>query len=162
MTSSQGKVATTRIIETGTKINNIGIHGGDTEEDDNAVAICMSTPNSKPLVTPTNEKLAGVPPVTSGTGSAASPVLHSYPVGKGISLPFGQLLPKCDACSCNALIAWSSCSNPKKNGVVCLDHGLRNLRDGWNTRDLVLLPMDKCRYSFISPEHEAAIRAFFA
>ena len=160
MKSSQGKVAATRIVETGTEINNIGIQGGDLEEDDDGVAICTSTRNSKPLATPANEKLAGVPPVTSGPGSAASPVPLSYPVGRGISLPFGRLLPKCDACSCNALIAWYSLSNPKKNGVVCLDHGLHKCYD---TRHLTLqLMVGNCRYSFISPEHEAAIRAFFS
>ena len=106
--------------------------------------------------TPANEKLAGTPLVTSGPGSAASPVIPSYPVGRGISLPFGQLLPKCDACSCNALITWYRPCNPKKNGVVCLDHGLT---EGTATRDLVLLKW-KNRFRFISPEHEAAIRAF--
>ena len=160
MKNSQGKVAATRIVETGTEINNIGIPGGDPEEDHNGAAICTSTPNPEPLATPANEKLAGVPPVTSGPGSVGSPVLHSYPVGGGVSLPFGRMLPKCDACSCKALIAWSSLSNPKKNGFVCLDHGLRN-DNGWATRHLGLLS-GKCRYSFISAEHEAAIRAFFA
>jgi len=130
MKSGQGEVAATGIVETGTEelmINNKGIQRGDPEEDDN-----------------------GAP------GSAASPVLPSYPVGRGISLPFGQLLPKCDACSCSALITWSRRCNPKKNGVVCLDHGLH---EGWATRDLALLD-NKSRYHFISPEHEAAIRAF--
>ena len=55
-----------------------------------------------------------------------------------------------------ALIAWSSRSDPKETGVVCLDHGLSNLRD------LVLTWDAKRRYRFISPEHEAALRAYLA
>jgi len=149
-------VAATCIVETGTEelmINNKGLQRGDPEEDDSGT----STPNSKPPATPANERLAGAPPVTSGpAGSAASPVLPSYPVGRGISLPFGQLLPKCDACSCNALITWYRRGNSMASGVVCLDHGLDEHRPA---RDLVFLTY-KNRYSFISSEHEAAIRAY--
>ena len=148
-------VATTGIVETGTEesmINNKGVQRGDPEEDDNGT----STPNSEPPATPANERLAGAPPVTSGPGSAVSPVLPSYPVGRGISLPFGQLLPKCDTCSCNALITWRRDGNPKKHGVVCLDHGLEAYLPA---RDLALRSW-KNEYIFISPEHEAAIRAF--
>jgi len=157
--------AAIRITETGKKasmINNIGIQLGDPEEDDNGIAIGTSTPNSKPPATPTNEKLAGVPPVMSRPGSPAPPVLPSYPVGRGISLPFGELLPKCNwcSCSCNALIAWSSHSYPKKSGVLCLDHGLQ---ESSATRDVVLKwDFFNNRYNFISPDHEAAIRAFLA
>jgi len=133
-------------------INNKGVQRGDPEEDDNGT----STPNSEPPATPANERLAGAPPVTSGPGSAVSPVLPSYPVGRGISLPFGQLLPKCDTCSCNALITWRRDGNPKKHGVVCLDHGLEAYLPA---RDLALRSW-KNEYIFISPEHEAAIRAF--
>jgi len=143
MKNSRRAVATMRIVKKGKevlRIKNIGTPRGDPEEDDNGVAI-------------------GVPPVTSRPRSPASPVLPSYPVGRGISLPFGQLLPKCEGpgCSCNALIAWSIRSNPKDNGVLCLDHGLeRNSA----TRDLVLWRNPPYQYGFISPEHEAAIRAF--
>jgi hypothetical protein len=158
---SRGEIAATGIVETGKEalmINNIGVQKGGREEDDNGVAICTSTPNSKPPVTPANEELAGVPPGTSEPESAASPaVLPSYSVGKGVFLPFGQLLPQCSHCSCNALIAWSKRSNPKKNGVMCLDHGLAS---GRNIRDLVLKWTVEYRYRFISPEHEAALRAF--
>jgi len=146
MKKSRGKAAARRIMETGKdplRINNRGIPRGDPEEDDNSVAI-------------------GVPLVTSRSESPVSPVLPSYPVGRGISLPFGQLLPKCNwcNCSCNALIAWSSYSYPEKGGVLCLDHGLR---EGSATRDLVSKwDFFTNRYAFISPEHEAAIRAFLA
>jgi len=159
--NSRGEVSETRIVETGKEasmINNIGIQRDDPEEDNNGVAIGTSMPNSKPPATPANEKLAGVPPVTSGPGSAASLVLPSYPVGRGISLPFGQSLPKCgrSSCSCNALISWRSCNYPQKTGVLCLDHGLQR---NSATQDLVLRTQNY-RYRFISPDHEAAIRAF--
>ena len=163
MKNSRGAVAATPIVKTGTealRINNIGIQGGDPEEDDNGVAIGTSTPNSKPPATAPNEKLAGSPPVTSRPGSPASPVLPSYPVGRSVSLPFSRLLPKCDwsGCSCNALIAWSSRSDPsKENGFRCLDHGLDIHSD---TRDLDLNWSLGYRFRFISTEHEAAIRAF--
>jgi len=133
------EVASSRSVETGKdsealRINNIGIQRGDPEEVDNGAAICTSTPNSKPAAIPTDEKLAGVPPGTSRPGSPAPPVLPSYPVGRGISLPFGQLLPTCDWCSCNALIAWSR-TTAEGSGVLCLDHGLEK---NSATRDLVL------------------------
>jgi len=164
MKNSQGAVAATRIAKTGTgteasrlRIDNTRIRRGDPEEVDyDGVAIGTSTPNSKPPATLANEKLAGVPPVT---GPAASLVLPSYPVGRGISLPFGLLLPKCDWCSCNSLIAWSCRSDPSENGVMCLDHGLQ---DNSATRDLVMKNISFYQYSFISQEHEAAIRAFLA
>ena len=143
-------------------INNIGIESGDPEKDNNGGAICTSTSNPKPPAAPAYEKLAGVPPETSGPGSAGAsptPVLPSYSVGKGVSLPFGQLLPQCRYrnCTCNALIAWSNRSDPKKNGVLCLDHGLVHNTD---IRRLALKRTIECRYCFISPEHEAALRAF--
>jgi hypothetical protein len=156
------EVAATHIVETGKEalmINNIGIQKGDPEENDNSVGICTSTPNSKPPASPANEELTGLPPVTSAPGSAAPPVLPCYSVGWGVSLPFGQVLPQCCNCSRNALIARSNRSKPEVNGVVCLEHGLdkhsgiQNLKLLWTTTH---------RYRFISPEHEAAIRAFFA
>ena len=163
MKNSQGEVAETRIVKTGKEAsttNNTGIQQGDPEEDNNSVAIGTFMPDSKPPATPANDKLAGVPPVTSGPGSAASLVLPSYPVGRGISLSFGQLLPKCHSCSCNGLIAWSHLSDPGINGVWCLDHGLQA---NSATRDLVIQDSDSnFRYGFISPEHEAAIRASLA
>lgn len=164
MKNSRGKVAATRIVETSTEaliLNNIGIQQGP-EEDNNSVSTCTTTPNSKPPAIPANEKLAGEPPVTSRLGSVASPVLPSYPVGRGISLPFGQLLPKCNRndCNCNALIAWSHHSDTTNNGFLCLDHGLQ---DAPVTRYLLLRwNLYGYQYSFISPEHEASIRAFLA
>jgi hypothetical protein len=159
---NRGEVAATGIVETEKKalmINNIGIQRGDPEEDDDGVANCTSTLSSQPPAAPTNEELAGVPPVTSGLGSTASPVLHRYSVGKGIFLPFGQVLPQCPHCSCKAVIAWSNRSDPKENGVRCLDHGLVN---GSDIRAL-MLPWDIVhRYRFISPEHEAALREYLA
>jgi len=161
MKNSRGAVAATRIVKIGTealKINDIGIQRGGP----NGVAIGMSTPNSKPPATAANEKLASVPPVTSRPGLPAPPVLPSYPVGRGISLPFGQLLPKCSwsSCSCNALIVWRSRIDTKQSGVVCLDHGLLT---NSVTRDLSLRDSNRFfPYKFISPEHEAAIRAFLA
>ena len=139
-------------------INDMGIQRDDPEEDDNGVAICTSTPNSKSLTAPTNEELTGVLPVTSVPESAAPPVLPCYSVGCGVSLPFGQPLPQCSECECglNTLISWSGRSDPKETGVVCLYHGLSNLRDpvlNWTVNR---------RYRFISPEHEAALRAFLA
>jgi len=158
-----GEVGETRIVKTGKEAsmtNNIGIQRGDPEEDNNGVAIGMFMPNSKPPATPANERLAGVPPVTSGPGSAASRALPSYPVGRGISLPFGQSLPKCSRCSCSSLIAWTRISNPNVNGAMCLDHGLQT---NSVTRDLVIHnDTSAFRYGFTSPEHEAAIRAFLA
>jgi len=144
--SRRGGVAETRIVKTGTealRIKNIGIPRGDPEEDDKGVAI-------------------GVPPGTSRPGSPASPVLHSYPVGRGISLPFDRLLPKCSwsSCNCNALIIWRSYSDINQNGVVCLDHGLRKESE-YSTRQLAL-GYTSFRHEFISPEHEDAIRAFLA
>ena len=159
MKNSSREVATTHIVETGAEslmINNIGIQRGH-PEDVNSVGICTSTSNSKPPATPTNEKLTDAPPVTSKLGSAASPILPSYPVGRGISLSFGQLLPKCYRCSCNALIAWSDSSNADHNGFMCLDHGLQA---NSATRDLVMKQNPPYQYGFISPEHEAAMRAF--
>jgi hypothetical protein len=134
----------------------IGIQRDDPEEDDNGVAIGTSTPNSKSPTAPANEEFAGVPPVASEPESVALPVLPCYSVGGGVSLPFGQLLPQCCHCSFNALIAWSSRSDPKETGVVCLNHGLSNIRG------LVLTWDVYHRYCFISPEHEAALRAFLA
>jgi len=165
--SRWGAVAATRVVKTGKealRINNIGIQRRDPEEDDNSVSIGTSTINSKPPATAANEKLAGVPPVTSRPGSPASPVLRSYPVGRGISLPFGRLLPKCDwcNCSCNALIVWRSHIDIKQSGVVCLDHGLQKESDRYTTTQRLALGYTSFRYEFISPEHEAAIRAFLA
>ena len=160
--NSRGEVAEAHIVKKGKEalmMDNIGKQRGDPEEDNNGVAIGTSTPNSKPPATPTNEKLAGVPPVTGGPGSAASLVLPFYPVGREISLPFGRLLPKCYRCSCNALIAWSHSSDSTRNGFMCLDHGLQG---NSATRDLVLKQNPPYQYSFISPEHAAAIRAFLA
>ena len=167
MKNSREAVAATRNVKTGTKasgINNIGIQRGDPKEDYNGVSTGTSTINSKPPATAANEKIAGVSPVTSRPGSPASPVLHSYPVGRGISLPFGRLLPKCDwsSCSCNALIVWRSALDPKQTGVVCLDHGLIAESEDWPTRHLRLKYHTKFPLEFISQEHEAAIRAFLA
>ena len=163
MKNNRGAVAATRIVKTGTealRIDNIGTQRGDPEEDDNGIVIGTSTANSRPPATAANEKLAGVPPVTSRPESPVSPVLRSYPVGRSVSLPFGQALPECDVlgCSCNALIAYSSRSDPsKENGVRCLDHGL-NVHS--SARGLVLKWSTGYRYRFISLEHETAIRTF--
>ena len=156
----RGDVAATSIVDTEKEasiINNICTQRGDYEEDDNrGVKSCTSTLSSQPPTAPTNEELAGVTPVTSELGPAASPVLPCYSVGRGISLPFGQVLPKCSECSYKALIAWSSRSDPKETGVVCLSHGVSNIRD------LVLTWDVNRRYRFISREHEAALRAFLS
>ena len=158
--NSRREVAASRIVETNTELlilNNKGIQRGDPKEDDNGVTASTSTPNSDPPATLTNEKLVGVPLVTSRLAPAASLVLPSYPVGRGISLPFGQSLRKCGECSCTALIAWSA-QMPKGFGFVCLDHGLE---ESSATQDLVLLTRNIYRhYSFISPEHKAAIQTF--
>ena len=161
-------VTATHIVETGKEalmINNMGVQRDDPEEDDNGVATCTPTPNYKRLAAPANEELTGLSPVTSGPtpGSAEAPVLPSYSVGLGVSLPFGQLLPQCSECdcNCNALIAWSNRSDPKETGVVCLYHGLQydNCSD---VRNLALRWTAQRRYCFISPEHETALRAFLA
>ena len=161
MKSSRRAVAATRIVETdkgALGINNIGIQRGDPEEDDDGAAIGTSTTNSKPPATAANEKLTGLPPGTSRPGSGASPVLRSYPVGRGISLSFSRLLPKCNwsSCSCNALIVWRNRIDIKQNGLVCLDHGLI---ENSVTQNLRLNSSNSFQYDFISPEHEAAIRA---
>ena len=157
----RGKVAATGVVNTGKEalmINHIGPRRGDPEEDDNGEGICTFASNSKPPASPANEELTGLPPVTSGPalGTAASPVLPCYYVGRGVSLPFGQSLLPCSDCSDKALIAWSSRSDPNETGVVCLGHGLSNIRD------LVLTWDTKRRYRFISREHESALRAFLA
>ena len=159
---SQGKVASTGIVNTGDKglmINNVGIQGGESKEDGNDVVICTSACNSKSLAAPANDELTAVPPVASGPESAASPALPYYSVGWGVSLPFRQSLPKCSECDYNALIAWSNRCDPKENGVVCMAHGLQA---GVDIRDLKLRWTMKWRYRFISQEHEAALRAFLA
>ena len=92
MKNSWGEVAEMRIVRTGKDAlmsNNIGKQRGDPKEDNDGGATGTSMPNSKPPATPANEKLAGVPPVMGGPGSAASSVPPSYPVGRGISLLFG-------------------------------------------------------------------------
>lgn len=158
--SGPGEGVASRAIETDTGVlflNDIGIQRGGPKEYDNDVAICTSIPNFKPPADPTNGKLAGVPPVT---GPAISPILPSFPVGRGISLPlpFGQLLRTCDKCNCKALIAWSIRMRRGGCGVVCLDHGLEV---NSATRDLVLLTQSEGRqYTFISLEHKAVIQAF--
>ena len=161
-------VAATHIVETGKEalmINNMGVQSDDPEEDDNGVATCTPTPNYKRLAAPANEELIGLSPVTSGPapGSAESPVLPCYPVGLGVSFPFGQLLPQCSerGCNCNALITWSNRSDPKETGVVCLGHGLHYTYAS-DVRNLALIWTAQRRYRFISPEHEAAFRAFLA
>ena len=164
MKNSQKEVAGTRMAETRAErwpiTNNKGIQQGDSEkEDDDGVATTTSTPtlNAERPVTPADEKLEVVPPAI-GSGLAAFPALVCYPVGRGISLPFGRSLPRCAFCNCNALIALRHRSKPES--VLCLEHGLLGKSD---TRDLFLLPpLCDWRYSFISPEHEAAIRAFVA
>jgi hypothetical protein len=162
--SCRGKVAATHIVKTGKEalmINNMGIQRDDPEEDDNdGVAICTPKPNSKLPASRANEELTGLSTVTGpAPGSSVSPVLPCYSVGWGVSLPFGQSLPQCSECSDNALIARISRSDPEENGVVCLHHGLQEYT---NIRDLKLLWTMKYRYRFISPKHEAAIRAFLA
>ena len=136
-----------------------GIKQGDPERADIGVAIGTSTPNRKPPAVPADEELAGVHPVSSVSGSTASVVLPSYPVGRKIALPFGQLLPLCEVsgCDCRAVIVKTRGSNFEYQCVVCLDHGLEEYS---KTRDLVL--RSGLKYHFISPEHEAAIRASFA
>ena len=157
---SQREVAGTRTVETGEKTwqmaNNIGMQQGNLKEDDDGVAI-TTTPNAKHSVAPVNDKV--VSPVTIGSGPAASPSLPSYPVGRGIFLPFGQLLPRCAMCNCIALIAMTYHSDPEIKCVLCLNHGLLG---NSVTRNLILLngAWNRYQYRFISPEHEAAIRAF--
>ena len=163
MKNSRGEVAETRIktSKEASMVNNIGIQRGDPEEDNNGVSIGTSMPDSEPPATPANERLAGVPPVTSGPGSAVSPVLpSSYSVGRGVSLPFDQFLPKCQSCNLSALIIWTCRSNPNGYGALCLDHGLQ---PNSATRDLAVWPSGSIvQHGFISPSHEAAIRAFLA
>lgn len=149
---SQQEVAGTLTIETGAKpwrmTDNIGIQQNDPEkEDDDGIAIITSTftLNAEHLVAPANEELEVDPPVTVVSGPAALPELTSYPVGRGISLPLGQLLPRCAKCDLNALICMAP-SKSEKGSFLCLDHGL--VVDG-------LTPRKRC--SFISPEHKAAI-----
>lgn len=161
MKNSHVNGAAARTVEThkgSLVINNIGIQRGDLEEDDNGV---RSPSNSKPGLTATDEEPAGVPPVTNMPGCAVPLVLPSYPMGRGIFLPFGCLLPKCHGYECdrNALIAYHNYSDTSRNDVLCLDHGLEANSD---TRYLVLKPLPDYQYGFISLEHEDAIRAFLA
>ena len=160
--NSLREVAATLTVETGATTwpmaDDTGMQQGDLEEDDNGVAITTPAPKPKPPVAPVNEKIEGAAPVTVESRPAAPLVLPSYPVGRGVSLPFGQSLPRCARCNCSALIAMTHRYDPGKNRVLCLDHGLLWTSD---TKDLVLLKAWN-RYSFISPEHGAAIRAFVA
>lgn len=155
--NSQREVTGTRTVETGAKTwqmtNNIGLQQGD--GDGLAITTSAPTLNAEHPVAPANEKFEIVPPVTVGSGPAASPALPSYPVGREISLPFGQLLPGCAKCNCSALIAKKHPSKPEKNCVLCLDHGLQG---DSVTRDLILKQPRKW-YGFISTEHKAAIQA---
>jgi len=159
--NNRGEAATTRTVETGTEMlmtDNMGIQQGDPEKGDIGVAIGTSTPNLKPPAAPANEELVGICSVTSGPGSTASPVLPSYPVGRNISLPFGQLLPWCARCNCGALIQITIVR--KHQFFLCLDHGFSETSD---TRNLVLRSGGtKSRYAFISPDHETAIPAVLA
>ena len=151
MKKRQRGVAGTSTVGAGAKTwqmaNNTGIQQG--HGDPEKALTC--TLNAKHPVAPANEKVEVVPPETVGPEPAASPALPSYPVGRGISLQFGQLLPQCANCNCNALIAMTHFSSPEIS-VLCLDHGLI---PNSVTRDLNFWP----RSRFISPEHEAAIRA---
>jgi len=155
MRNSQREVAGTRTVETGSETwqmaNNMGIQQGD-----DGVAITTPTLNANHPVASANENVEAIPPETVGPGPSASPALPSYRVGRGISLPFGKVLPRCANCNFRALVALTSHrSMPESDCVLCLDHGLQSSSV---TRDLILWP----RCKFISPEHEAAIRAFFA
>ena len=171
MKNKQREVAGTRAVETTAKkprtAKNKAIQRGDPEmEDGDGAATTTPTPalNGKPPVTPANWKLEAVSTEIVGSESAASPAFPSYPVGRGISLPFSQLLPRCARCNCSALIATKHRYTPETNHFLCLDHGLLG---NSATRDLILLTvpqwsMNLQSYNFISSEHEAAIRAFFA
>jgi len=153
MENSQGEVAATNGMA-----DHMGSQQGDVEKDDNGVEITASAPKPNPPVSLVNEKIEGAPSASVGSRPAASLVVPSYPVGRGVSLPFAQLLPRCARCNCHALIAMTHHSDPGKDRVLCLDHGLLWTSD---TEDLVLLKAWN-RYSFISPGHETAIRAFLA
>ena len=151
----------THTVETGPETlmaNNIGIQqGGPEKNEDDGISIGTFTP-SQISGCPANEKLAGLAGVTSET--TASPMLPSYPVGWGISLPFGQLLPKCELCGCRALIARTHNSgSSEKSGVRCLTHGLTET----SVAPCLVLKekTKKARFTFISQAHEDAIRAFF-
>ena len=168
LNNNQREVAETRTVKTRAKkprtAKNKAIQQGDPEMEDGDGAATTPALNGKPPVIPANERLEAVSPDIVGSESAASSAIPSYPVGRGISLPFGQSLPRCERCSCCALIATKHRYTPEANHVLCLDHGL--LRNS-ATRDLILLTvpqwsMNLQSYNFISPEHEAAIRGFLA
>jgi len=126
--------------------------------DGNDIAVTGSTPNPKPPAASTNEKLTGIR-VVNRSSSNASSKLPSHPVGRGVLLPFNQTLPRCRSCQSSALITRTRRSDPTNTGFVCLDHGLKGTSV---TRDLVLLQAKRSLFTFISPQHEAAIRAFLA
>ena len=139
--------------------DSIGIKPDDPKEDDNDIAVTESTPNPETPSACASEKPASVTPVTRMSGSDASSMLPSYPVGRGIIFPFSQELPKCGMCRCSALITKTRRPDPSKTVFLCLGHGLDVTLAA---RDLVLLQAKKSLYTFISPQHEAAIRAFLA
>jgi hypothetical protein len=160
--NSQGVVAA-RAVGTGAgpwMADSIGIKPGDLKEDDNDIAVTESTPNPESPAACASEKPASV---THMSGSDASSKLPSYPVGRGIIFPFNQTLPRCGVgmCRCSALITKTRRSDPSKTGFLCLSHGLDVTTAA---RDLVFSqPQGKKNlYTFISPQHEAAIRAFLA
>jgi len=154
MKSNQGVVAT-RTVGTG-----VGALMTDSM-DDNDIAVTRSTSNPKPPAASTNEKLATITPVANISGPGTLSVLPPYPVGRGIFLPFNQTLPKCEMCRCtSALITRTRRSDPCNTVFLCLGHGLDVTSA---THDLVLCQLTKkYLYSFISPQHEAAIRAVLA
>jgi len=126
----------------------------------NDITVTESTPNPKPPAASTNEKLtlADIRVVNRSSPNASSK-RPSHPVGRGILLPFNQTLPRCRSCQSSALIIRTRRSDPTNTGFVCLDHGLKGTSA---TRDLVLLQAKRSVFTFISPQHEAAIRAFLA
>ena len=139
--------------------DSIGIKPGDPKEDDNDIAVTGSTPNPEPPAACASEKPASITQVTHMSGSDASSMLPSYPVGRGIIFPFNQTLPKCGMCRCSALITKTRRSDPSKIGFLCLGHGLDVTSAA---RDLVFSQAHAKKHicTFISPQHEAAIRAF--
>ena len=158
METNQGVVAA-RTVGKGAEAwmaDSIGIQRGDPEEGDNDIAVTESAPNPKPPAASTNEKPTGIR-VINRSSSNASSKLPSHPVGRGVLLPFNQTLPRCRSCCSSALITRTRRSDPTNTGFVCLDHGLKGTSV---TRDLVLLQAKRNLFTFISPQHEAAIRAF--
>jgi len=166
MENSRGDVAATWTAEAGAasrRMANMG-RGGPKEDDSRWCHGININPyvHTQPRTDPCLRQREARRCLSGGSEPATSPMLTSYSVGRGISLPFRRLrLPWCDKCDCHASIARTHPSDPCNNWHLVLEtwssHVFRYPRLG----PMVLLKGAQ-QYTFFSTGHEAAIRAFLA